>query len=99
VFKGQVEVDGTFEEVALKTTGFNATAKDFTNLASELKLMIFIGRHPNIVRLLGAYTKELRQGKILHHLLVSILTSVFSEICQIDQEFFTSPPSSATKVV
>ena len=43
----------------------DATENEYKDLASELKILIHLGEHPNIVNLLGACTKE---GK-LHILL------------------------------
>lgn len=42
-------------------------------LISELKIMIHIGQHLNVVNLLGACTKELSKGKQIHFLLCSCL--------------------------
>ena len=44
------------EQVAVKRLKEHPNDKDYTDLASELKIMIHIGRHKNIVNLLGACT-------------------------------------------
>jgi len=62
VFKGTVEKGGTLEEVAIKTTKSSNNAQYIRNLLSELKVMIYIGEHPNIVRLVGANTDDIRNG-------------------------------------
>jgi len=67
VFKGQVEINGRLMEVAIKTTK-SVESPDSThlkNLLSELKLMIYIGKNPNIILLVGAYTKEIKNGSSL----------------------------------
>ncbi|KAL9972277.1 hypothetical protein ACROYT_G018560 [Oculina patagonica] len=43
--------------VAVKTLKVGATATEFKDLASELKILIHVGEHKNIVNLLGACTK------------------------------------------
>ncbi|PFX14424.1 Fibroblast growth factor receptor 1 [Stylophora pistillata] len=43
--------------VAVKTLKKNAKPEDFDDLASELKILIHVGEHKNIVNLLGACTK------------------------------------------
>ena len=43
-------------QVAIKLLRADATERENEDLASELKLMIHIGRHKNIVNLLGACT-------------------------------------------
>eukprot|EP00794_Sanderia_malayensis_P007461 gene7461-8284_t len=48
--------------VAVKTLKSNAPDSDYKDLASELKILIHIGEHQNIVNLLGACT---RGGKLL----------------------------------
>ena len=44
------------EKVAVKCLADNASEQDYTAFARELKIMIHIGRHKNIVNLLGACT-------------------------------------------
>lgn len=36
------------------------------NLVSELKILIYLGSHLNVVNLLGACTKRIRKGKGSH---------------------------------
>jgi serine/threonine protein kinase len=64
VMKGTVD-DG---EVAVKTIKRNADKQYLKALLSELKIMIYLGNHPNIVTFLGAYTKELQKGAKYPHL-------------------------------
>ena len=42
--------------MAVKCLKDHASEEDYTDLASELKILIHIGRHKNIVNLLGACT-------------------------------------------
>lgn len=43
--------------VAVKTLKANATRDEYRDLASELKILIHVGEHTNIINLLGACTK------------------------------------------
>ena len=65
-----VVMKGTLDknEVAVKTIKRNADKQYLKALLSELKIMIYLGNHDNIVTFLGAYTKELQKGK--HFILV-----------------------------
>jgi len=40
-------------------------AKQMKSLISELKILIHIGQHLNIVNLLGACTKDINKGKYI----------------------------------
>lgn len=55
--------------VAVKTIQkSNYSGSNFQNLAallSELKIMIYIGKHPNIVQLIGAQTTELHKNGVV----------------------------------
>ena len=59
-----VVMKGTLDknEVAVKTIKRNADKQYLKALLSELKIMIYLGNHDNIVTFLGAYTKELQKG-------------------------------------
>lgn len=35
------------------------------SLLSELKVMLYLGRHENLVNFIGAYTQELSKGKVI----------------------------------
>jgi FMS-like tyrosine kinase 1 len=50
--------------VAVKMVRQNAEATHIKALASELKIMSHLGKHLNVVNLLGACTKNLLQSKI-----------------------------------
>jgi len=58
VFKGLLDGD----PVAIKTLQPNAEKSYLKALLSELKIMIHLGKHQNIVEVLGAHTKQLRRG-------------------------------------
>ena len=51
--------------VAVKMVKKNADRTYIKALASELKIMIHLGKHLNVVNLLGACTKNLAKSKIL----------------------------------
>ena len=60
VFKGTVYES---RDVAIKMVKPDMD-KAFTKaLLSELKIMIYLGRHENVLELVGAYTSKLRQGR------------------------------------
>ena len=69
VYKGSVNdskiINSTEQiEVAVKTTKNKTSATILKSVLSEIKTMIYIGHHENVVGLIGAYTTELRKGKI-----------------------------------
>ena len=49
--------------VAVKMTRREAELDHMKALVDELKIMIYLGKHVNIVNLLGACTKTLMKGK------------------------------------
>lgn len=51
--------------VAVKTLKDNASKEEYRDLASELKILIHVGEHKNIVNLLGACTKLKRGDRLL----------------------------------
>ncbi|OXA57693.1 vascular endothelial growth factor receptor kdr-like [Folsomia candida] len=53
-----------FETVAVKTVDKDADDVYFRALLSELKILVYIGRHENIVNLIGACTSELKERKL-----------------------------------
>jgi len=50
--------------VAVKTVQRNAEKQYLKALLSELKIMIHLGKHENIVPIIGACTKDLKRGFI-----------------------------------
>lgn len=50
----------TTQVVAVKTCGTDVDIMYFKALLSEVKIMAFIGKHKNIISLIGAYTKDIR---------------------------------------
>ena len=50
--------------VAVKTVKENVDKIYIKSLLSELKVLIYLGNHPNIVGLMGAHTTKMRRGKI-----------------------------------
>lgn len=61
VYKGIVEG----RSVAVKTTKKDADKSYLKALLSELKIMIYLGYHENIVPLIGASTKDLDKGNFI----------------------------------
>ncbi|CAG7721035.1 unnamed protein product [Allacma fusca] len=51
-------------DVAIKTVKKSAAGGYLKALLSELKIMSYVGRHPNIVNLLGACTQNIRKREI-----------------------------------
>ncbi|CAG7693762.1 unnamed protein product [Allacma fusca] len=60
VYKGLL--DG--KPVAVKTVKEHADTSYLKSLLAELKVMIYLEDHGNLVKLLGAYTKKLYKGKV-----------------------------------
>lgn len=50
-------------DVAVKTVKDNMEIVYFKTLLSEVKIMAHIGKHPNIVTLVGACTRNIRKSK------------------------------------
>lgn len=62
VLKGKVE--GMSDVVAVKTMKPRCEVDQFKGFMSELKIMMYIGRHPNVVALVGAHTDKIKESKI-----------------------------------
>jgi len=60
VYRGSLE--GTESDVAFKMTQSNCTSTSLKSLLSEIKIMIHVGQHPNVVCIIGAFTGEMRRG-------------------------------------
>jgi len=61
VLKGRLKAhDGTERPVAVKTIKPNEEASHFKVLLCEVKIMAYIGQHENIVSLVGAFTRNIR---------------------------------------
>lgn len=73
VCKGKLDTDTGKIEVAIKMMNqIKGHKSALTGLLSEIKVLAYLGKHENIVELLGANTQSLRQGKIF----------VFLELCK-----------------
>jgi len=57
VYKGLVQIDGEMTPCAVKKLKANATVVERRDLINELKIMVTVGEHPNIVSLIGACTR------------------------------------------
>ncbi|CAL8075527.1 unnamed protein product [Orchesella dallaii] len=57
---------GTGEDVsvAVKTTKLSSPPTAITGMMSEIKVLGYLGKHDQIVNLIGAYTKEIRRGDV-----------------------------------
>ncbi len=56
--------DQNWSTVAVKTLKLNPEREKLNALMSELKILIFIGKHPNLVNLLGACTERLHDMEL-----------------------------------
>ena len=63
VTRGSVEIDTVKNTVAVKTMKPGEDIVDFKASLLELKIMAYIGRHPNIVNLLAACTDYINARK------------------------------------
>lgn len=63
VYKGHI--DGLVNDVAFKMTHPDCPISALKGLLSEIKILIYLGKHENIVSICGAYTSEIRNGNIL----------------------------------
>ncbi|CAG7722034.1 unnamed protein product [Allacma fusca] len=64
VFKGQLAGHSNTDNIAVKTTKPKVDRSILLALMSELKVMIHLEMHENIVQLLGACTEFLREGRV-----------------------------------
>ncbi|XP_032782722.2 vascular endothelial growth factor receptor 3 isoform X2 [Daphnia magna] len=55
----------TVKTVAVKMVKSQTNIAALENLVSELKILIYLGSHLNVVNLLGACTKRIRKGELL----------------------------------
>lgn len=58
-----LKTDEPVTTVAVKMVKSNADAAAIESLVSELKIMIHLGSHLNVVNLLGACTKDIVKGQ------------------------------------
>jgi len=63
VYRGSIQKE-TEVQVAIKAPKPSSPSTAISGLLAEIKVMTHIGKHENIVDLLGAYTKELKRGKV-----------------------------------
>jgi len=71
VLMGKVEMT----PVAVKTVQRNADKQYIKALLSELKIMIYLGHHDNLVPVVGAYTKDLKIGDKLNYFNFTLLAN------------------------
>lgn len=67
--------DNSNKTVAVKTVNPLSGFDSVKALASEIKTMSHLGKHVNIVNLLGAYTKNVRMRKQKSRLIISIFNN------------------------
>jgi len=78
--------------VAVKTPNTNLNADNFKALLLELKLVMTIGYHPNIVEFIGAVTTEIKHCKIYINVIYNVFwtTDVFTVKAWIVVEYCTN---------
>ncbi|ODM90595.1 Receptor-type tyrosine-protein kinase FLT3 [Orchesella cincta] len=84
--------------VAVKTTQPSSPLTAITGMVSEIEVMSHLGRHDNIVNLVGIYTKSIRKGKIYLFLELCSLGSLdkyLRDKISMPNEEFTSVSVSA----
>jgi serine/threonine protein kinase len=59
VYKGFLLRNGEKEVVAVKTVAKGVPVEVFKALLSEIKIMAFLGKHENVVELIGANTQDI----------------------------------------
>ncbi|XP_046459913.1 mast/stem cell growth factor receptor Kit-like isoform X2 [Daphnia pulex] len=62
---GLKESEETVKTVAVKMVRSEANVTAMEALISELKILVYLGSHLNVVNLLGACTKQIHKGKLL----------------------------------
>ena len=60
-----LKLDEPITTVAVKMVKSNVDATALESLIGELKIMARLGSHPNVVNLLGAYTKNIAKGQFI----------------------------------
>ncbi|ODM88632.1 Macrophage colony-stimulating factor 1 receptor 1 [Orchesella cincta] len=75
VYRGTVrKIEGNRElNVAVKTTCPSSPSTSITDFLTEIKVLSHLGKHDNIVNIVGAYTKGIKKGKIY----------IFLELCEL----------------
>lgn len=77
VYKGVLSRNGSTVVVAVKTVDpDNTDVHCFKSLLLELKVMSYLGKHPNVVALLGASTTGIRDRDLLIYLITALPISV-----------------------
>ena len=61
VFKGILHRNGETNVVAIKTVNPDVDVETFRSLLSEIKVMEFVGKHENIIQMLGAFTENIEK--------------------------------------
>lgn len=74
VWKGQILEGSSTKIVAIKMPNpLNTSKTTLKGMLSEIKVLTFVGKHANIIELLGANTSDLQHGKLY----------IFLEYCQL----------------
>lgn len=70
--------------VAVKMVKKNADQSYIKTLASELKVMVHLGKHINVVNLIGACTKNVAKRKLLVIIIIKIIyLLLYTKVSQI----------------
>lgn len=67
-------------DVAVKTVKSDASIEYLKALLKETKVMIYIGKHPNIAEFVGCCTKNLEKGRYIFFACMSRDKIVFKNI-------------------
>ncbi len=98
VCRGTIVISDEEIKVAVKSTNPQKPHKTaLTGLLSEIKVLSHVGPHPNIIKLFGAHTTNIRTGKIYVFLELCHLGSLLSFLRKISLPILSSVPVSKTK--
>jgi len=66
-------------EVAVKTLKTKTNVAALKGILSELKIMACVGKHSNIVNLVGACTKRMRKGRASYSFILRYESYIYDE--------------------
>lgn len=79
VLKGTLEGYDNF--VAIKTVNPRCEVTHFKGFLSELKILMYIGKHPYIVGLIGAYIEKIKESKYTRFQYFNIYVCINIQTC------------------
>lgn len=100
VFKGTLTINEQILTVAVKTTNLSEDYYSFRSLLCELKILVSIGRHDNIVNLIGTSTNIQRKLHIVMeycangsvHDFIMTRRNIFENMIEDDRIIITTHP-------